>query len=290
MQCQRCDRPLCSACMIEAPVGFHCPECLNEGRRRRGQAPLPAARLGAGFGQAATRSFIAAPTARPVVTYAFIALCAVVYLLQVAPRLHDAFALYAPDITGLFAYAPLYTSTWYWEFEPWRMLTSAVLHHPSNVAHIGFNMLALWFVGRVMEPQIGKLRFAVLLLLSAFGGSVAILLVSALGLASPFVPTVGASGAVFGLFGALFILMRSSGTSAGGVLALVGVNMVISFMVPNISWQGHLGGLVTGAVVAAVYAYLRGPRQRLWQALALTGIAAALLGLTALGVQLLPMQ
>ncbi|WP_223881461.1 rhomboid family intramembrane serine protease [Nesterenkonia ebinurensis] len=276
--------------MIEAPVGFHCPACVEQGRRRRGQIPLHPTHLSAGSGQRATRSFTAAPTARPVITYAFIALCVVVYLFQAAPRMHDWLGLHVPDLTGLFAYAPLYTSTWYWEFEPWRMLTSAVLHHPTNVAHIGFNMLALWFVGRVMEPQIGRLRFAVLLVFSAFGGSVAILLVAVLGLASPFVPTVGASGAVFGLFGALFVLMRSSGASTGGILALVGVNMVISFMVPNISWQGHLGGLVTGAAVAAVYAYLRGPRQRARQSLALVGLGAILLGLTTLGIQLLPLE
>lgn len=267
VQCQRCDRPLCSACMIEAPVGFHCPVCLDQARRRR---PTQRTQFGAKVG-----------SGTPKVTYAVIIACAVVYALQLA-SIHLPGASQLPSVTNMFAYAPVHTAAWNPEFEPWRMLTSALLHSPSSAVHILFNMLALWFIGRVVEPAIGGLRYGALLLLSAFGGSVAVLF-----LTDPFTPTVGASGAVFGLFGALFILLRSTGAQTGGLIALVAANMVIGFMPGlNISWQGHLGGLVIGLLSALVIAKAPRRRRALWQTLGLAAMAVLLLVLTAVGVQL----
>ncbi|WP_146340695.1 rhomboid family intramembrane serine protease [Nesterenkonia sp. NBAIMH1] len=213
------------------------------------------------------------PDEKPYLTYGVIGLCVVMYLLQWTGQTTGL------NITGYLSYAPGHTSQWI--LEPWRMLTSAVLHSPANIMHIGFNMLALWIVGRVIEPAIGRLRYGALLLLSALGGSVAVQW-----LTEPHIPTVGASGAVFGLFGALFILMRSSGAETGGVIALVAVNMVLSFAVPNISWQGHLGGLVTGALVALVIA--RAPRRGrgLVQGAGLAAIAAGLVLLVLIGIPL----
>lgn len=268
VQCQRCSRPLCSACMVEAPVGFHCPVCLEEARRRR---PTPRTQFGVRVG-----------SGRPLVTYAVIIICVIMYAAQLitglyAPRLG---VTGLPDVTERLAYAPLHTSEWF--FEPWRMVTSAVLHSPSSAMHIMFNMVALWFVGRVIEPEIGRMRFSALLLLSACGGSVASLF-----LTDPVTPTVGASGAVFGLFGALFILQRASGAESGGIVALIAINMVVSFMVPNISWQGHLGGLVIGALVALIIAHVpRGPHRTTWQGLGLSAIGVLLVVLTALGIPL----
>ena len=259
--------------MIEAPVGFQCPVCLDQARRRR---PTPRTSFGARTG-----------SGRPKVTYSVIGICVAVYLLQILPGGQLLGGL--PDLTEMWAYAPAYTSAWYPVFEPWRMLTSALLHHPGNAMHIAFNMLALWFVGRAMEPEIGRTRFITLLVLSAWGGSLAILISAALGLSHPFGPTVGASGAVFGLFGALFILMRSSGSETGGIVALVGINMAVSFLVPNISWQGHLGGLLTGILVALVIS--RAPRKHRtrWTVGGLAGLAVTLFLLTVLGIQLVPL-
>ena len=261
VQCQRCSRPVCPECQIQAPVGVHCPECVEEARRRR---PAQRTQFGTPVG-----------SGRPTVTYTVIALCVVMYLLQLAsPRLGLGL-----DVTGALAYAPAYTSDWFPSFEPWRMLTATVLHSPSSAMHILFNMMALLFVGRVIEPAVGAARYVALLLLSAFGGSVAVLF-----LTDPLTPTVGASGAVFGLFGALFILSRASGAETGGIVALVAVNMVVSFLVPNISWQGHLGGLVAGALCALVIARApRGKSRRLWQWAGITGIALVLIALTAVG-------
>ncbi|WP_229503607.1 rhomboid family intramembrane serine protease [Nesterenkonia sedimenti] len=251
--------------MVEAPVGFHCPVCVDQARRSR---PTPRTTFGAKAG-----------IERPLVTISVIVVCAVIYLFQILPIYSSQLATSLPDITRQFAYAPIYTSEIGLNFEPWRMLTSALLHSPQQAAHLFFNMIALWFVGRAMEPEIGRLRFGALLLLSAFGGSVAVMYWS-----DPLTPTVGASGAVFGLFGALFVLLRSSGSETGGVVALLAINMVFSFLVPQISWQGHLGGLVTGAVVATVYAYAPKRQRGLWQSLGLILIAALLLLATWWGI------
>lgn len=261
--------------MIEAPVGFQCPVCVQEAARRR---PVPRTAFGA---RVTNRP--------PLVVYSVIGLCAVIYLFQILPVHAGQLAGGMPDLTNRFSYAPAFTAEWSPAFEPWRMLTSTLLHHPGNAMHIAFNMLALWFVGRVMEPEIGRVRFSMLLVLSAVGGSVMILFSAVLGLSSPLQPTVGASGAVFGLFGALFILMRSSGGQTGGIVALLVVNMAVSFLVPNISWQGHLGGLITGALVALIIAKAPRKNRILWQSLGLGGLAVLLLALTAIGYYSVPL-
>jgi membrane associated rhomboid family serine protease len=182
---------------------------------------------------------------RPVVTFAIIGICVAVWLLQQA----------SPQVTRDLAFVPVLGAT-----EPWRFLTAAFLHGP--IYHILFNMYALYVVGQYLEPMLGRIRFAILYLVSALGASVGYLL-----LASPptlpltqagidhtnwVVSMVGASGAVFGLFGALLILNRHLGRSSGGIAAVIVINGVIGFVVPGIAWQAHLGGLLTGAAMAGV--------------------------------------
>lgn len=191
-----------------------------------------------------------------------IGLCVVMYALQWITSGQRM------GITEQFFYAGVFTSAA--EMEPWRMLTSAFLHSLGNPLHIVLNLFTLWLMGRMLEPLLGWPRFLALYLISAVGGSVAVLWLS-----NPYIPVVGASGAVYGLFAALFIVMRTTGGNVTGIAALIGVNLVISF-VPgaNISWQGHVGGLVAGAVCAAVLAYLpRGQRGPGWSA-RVTGRAA----------------
>lgn len=269
MQCQRCGRPACPECLREAPVGFQCVDCLERARtdwqRRR---PTPRSQFGA----------VIRPGQRPVVTFTVIGLCIAVYALQ----------MFSDAVTASLWYAPLQTSAW--AFEPWRMLTSALVHSPSNAMHLLFNMFAIWFVGRALEPALGRARYGALLLLSALGGSVAVLF-----LTPAMTPTLGASGAVFGLFGALFILMRATGSQTGGILTLIAINVVISFVIPGISWQGHFGGLVTGAICALLLSKVPGGRspdaqknarrRSLWQGLGLLGVAILLIALTAVGMQ-----
>ena len=116
-----------------------------------------------------------------------------------------------------------------------------------------FNLYALWMVGPYLEGLLGRAQFAALYLLSAVGGSVGYYVV-----VSPYgdgwgTPTVGASGAVFGLFGALFVVNRRLGRDVGGIVAVVAINAVLGFVASGIAWQAHLGGLVTGAAVAALH-------------------------------------
>ena len=133
--------------------------------------------------------------------------------------------------------------------EWWRLMTSAFLH--TGITHLAFNMLALWFVGGAIEPRLGRWRYLTVYLLSALGGSVLSYAVD-----SPFQSSVGAPGAVFGLFGALFVLMRRLRFDVGGVVGLIVINVVIGF-VPglNINWRAHLGGLIVGTLLTAAMVY-----------------------------------
>ena len=164
--------------------------------------------------------------------------------------------------------------------EPWRFLTTAFLH--ANYMHLGFNMWALWVLGGALEPVLGRWRFTCVYLLSALGGSTMIYWLSWPGTESWLTLTVGASGAVFGLFSAMFIVQRRFGRDTSGIVALVAINAVISFLGANISWQGHLGGLVTGALVASLYAWAPRTKRTVYGIWGTVGIAVALVGLICL--------
>ena len=157
--------------------------------------------------------------------------------------------------TNQFFFAPLLAP-----FEPWRMLTAGFVHDWSGPMHILFNSYAIWIFGRALEPMLGTLRFLLLYLTSIIGGSVAVLWLS-----DPQIPVVGASGALFGLMGAYFIVIRSLGGNATQLFILIGLNFSLGLFVPGISWEGHLGGLVTGLAMAGVFASTRKPSQRLVQ-------------------------
>lgn len=154
-----------------------------------------------------------------------------------------------------------------------------------NFLHIGLNMYALYIIGQFLEPALGRARFLTLYALGALGGSVAILLLASPDSRTWITATVGASGAVFALFGALFVIQRQLGRSTSGLLVLLAINAAIPFLYPNISWQGHLGGLVAGLAAGAVFAYLGRssepgkPRDFSRHWLGLGAIAAVLIGL-----------
>ena len=205
------------------------------------------------------------PNARPVVTITMIALCVGVFLIDlVNPLLRDAFT-FSP-VQG--------------RVEPWRMLTTAFLHAPGSfgIVHLGFNMVALWFTGPFLEQALGRARFLALYLVSALGGSVAVLLLTPLEEWNR--GAVGASGAVFGLFGAVAVVMLRMKIRNTSIFSVIGINLVITFLMPNISWQAHLGGLVTGAAIAAVFAYLPKKLQRTGGIAGVAAIAALLVVIT----------
>ncbi|MCT1603043.1 rhomboid family intramembrane serine protease [Kocuria sp. p3-SID1433] len=144
---------------------------------------------------------------------------------------------------------------------PWTVLTSGFAHSMTNPAHLLLNMYTLWIFGRMLESEIGRGRFLAVYLLSLLGGAAAVLLLS-----PAYTFTVGASGAVFGLFGAVLALALWGGRryreNLSGILVLIGINTVFSLFFPGISWQGHLGGLVTGLVVMGVLLGVRGRGRR----------------------------
>ncbi|MGO4340451.1 rhomboid family intramembrane serine protease [Pedococcus sp. 2YAF34] len=256
VRCQRCHRPVCPECQRPAAVGVQCVDCVREQARTV---------------RSATTVFGGRVTDTPRVSYAIIGICVLVYVLQTI----------TPGLTRDIWFVPVLG-----ESEPWRFLTSAFAH--GSVTHILFNMLALWMVGaQYLERLLGAARYAAVYLVSAVGGSVAYLLMS-----SPpsndfatrsmwLTPAVGASGAVFGLFGALLVLNRHLGRSSAGMYATIGINAVIGFVVPNVAWQAHLGGLVTGAALAAVIAWTTPRERRRWQ---WPGVAAVVVVLVLLSV------
>jgi len=178
---------------------------------------------------------------RPVATLSLIGVSVAVFVLQLLPGL---------DVTSRFAFAPGVAQA-----QPWRFVTAAFLHSTSFLPHIAFNMFVLYQVGPYLEQRLGRVRFLALYLVSAFGGSVGYL-----ALADPLSPqswygaVVGASGAVFGLFGALLVVQRRLGQESQGLYLLIGLNFVLGFVVANVAWQAHLGGLLTGAAMGAVLA------------------------------------
>jgi membrane associated rhomboid family serine protease len=235
IRCTRCDRPICPECMRDAAVGHQCAECVAAGAKSVRQPKTSFG--GREYG------------AKPVITYTLIAINVVMFVLETVSRgLKSELVLFAPAVAD---------GEWY------RLLTSAFMHY--GIAHLLFNMYALYVIGPPLEKWLGRLRFTSLYFLSALGGSVLVYLLSPLNAA-----TAGASGAVFGLFGASFVIGKRLNLDVRWVVGLIAINLAFTFVIPlmggqNISWQGHVGGLFTGAVVAAAYAYAPRERRTLFQ-------------------------
>ena len=155
------------------------------------------------------------------------------------------------------------------------MITAGFVHDPNNFLHVLLNMYSLYIFGQVLEPMIGRARFAALYFISIFGGSVGVLW-----LASPDSWVVGASGAIFGLMAAYFVILRSVGANSGQMLGLIAINLVFGFFASGVSWQGHVGGLITGGIVALVLANTRMLSQQAAQRLGLVSVVIGLILLT----------
>ncbi|WP_328586917.1 rhomboid family intramembrane serine protease [Tersicoccus phoenicis] len=206
---------------------------------------------------------------RPIVTWVLIGICVVVFLFQYL----------LPGVTYALGYAPVLTAT-----EPWRIITSGFLHSPGFLLHILFNMYALWVLGQVLEPMLGRLRFLAVYLLALIGGSVGVLW-----LGDPLTLVVGASGAIFGLFGALFVIQRRIGADTRGLLIVLAINAALGFFVPAIAWQAHLGGLLTGALAAVPLVWAPEGRNRARiQSLGLVGVLVVLTALIAVRLAAAP--
>ncbi len=253
IRCQRCDRPICPDCMRSASVGFQCPNCVKEGAKSTRQARTPYG--GTRVGDPRQTTFV------------LIAINALVWLAIVAMRgqgnkLVDLLALlptgrctktdgtgYFPNAseaicggTGQHWVAGVADGAW------WQLLTSQFTH--VEVWHIGLNMLALYFLGPILENVLGRWRFLAVYLISGLAGSTAVMLFS-----DPTVQTYGASGAVFGLMGAFAVMALKVRGQVQTVLMFIGIQLVFTFTVSGISWQGHIGGLVGGVLIGTAMIY-----------------------------------
>lgn len=246
--------------MRQAAVGFQCPSCVSEGARstRSGQA-----------------TYGGAPSANPALTsQVLIAINAAVWILILAtggglsPWVHRLALL--PDSRGaLVAEGRVMQFTGVADGAYWQLLTAMFTH--VELWHVGFNMLALWIFGPQLESVLGRARFLALYLLSGLVGSAFVYW-----LAPVNSETLGASGAIFGLFGGFLLVAVKMRRNVSQMLVLLGINAFITFTVPNVSWQGHLGGFVGGALISAILVYAPRRGRGLWQSLGL-GLIAVLL-------------
>lgn len=254
--CQRCGRTICAQCQTQAAVGVHCPECINESRQS-----MPKTRPAAVTAlRRVTRS------GSPVVTYGIIAVCILVFVAQLVT------GTFGPVFQQL-AYTGAYTPT-----QPWRMITSIFVH--LSILHLLFNMYSLFVFGPILESMLGRARFAALFLITGFAGSVAVLLIA------PDVAVAGASGAIFGLLGAFFVIQRHLGGSNVQLLIVIAINLGLTFFIGNIAWQAHVGGLIVGALLGLIFARTRNRSQRTSQIVGIGATAVGLIVITVLRVAL----
>ncbi|MGA9103397.1 rhomboid family intramembrane serine protease [Aeromicrobium sp.] len=240
ISCQRCERLICPDCMRDASVGFQCPECVAEGSK---SVRAPRTVVGGAISMRAG-----------AVSMALLGLNVVVFLLQ---------KLTEGNVNSVFQWGAMQGFA-VAGGDYWRLLTAAFLH--VGILHIAFNMYALYLFGPFVERALGTTRFVIAYLTMAISSSVFVYW-----LTDPQVATIGASGAVFGLFGLALVLLVRLRQDVRGLLVLLALNAFISLQ-GNISWQGHLGGFVTGVLLGAALAYA--PRERR------TAVHVAAFGLT----------
>jgi membrane associated rhomboid family serine protease len=250
VSCVRCGRHACPDCLRSAAVGQQCVDCVRDGNRGSRQ---DVGRFGGKVSQT------------PVVTYTIVALCVLAYLIELTNSTRIVFD------GGMLGYG-VADGEWY------RLITSAFLHEPPDnglgLTHILFNMWALIVIGPPLERALGRSKFIALYLVSALAGSVLLYLIN------PGELAIGASGAIFGLFGGLVVLARRLRLDLRQIVVLIVINLAITFLVHGIAWQDHVGGLIAGAALTAAYVYAPKANRALIQVSA----TVAMLALIVVGV------
>ncbi|MGW4593481.1 rhomboid family intramembrane serine protease [Amycolatopsis thermoflava] len=254
LACVRCGRPACPDCLREASVGYQCIDCVQTGRREQNvQRYTPRTVAGAQVSH------------RPVVTPILIVLNVLVYVVTVS----QAGSLTGNDTAPLFRDGVLLPVLIADDGEWWRLVLSGFLHY--GPIHLAVNMLALWILGRDMETLLGRVRFTALYLVSLLGGAVAVYLFDGMTRA-----TAGASGAIYGLLGAMLVAVIRLRLNPAYAIGTIVLNLIISVSLPNISLLGHLGGLVVGALVTAAMVYAPAKGRQYWQGGAVAALLIAL--------------
>ncbi len=254
--CAHCDRPICTDCMVQAPVGWQCPPCTSEGAKRSRQVP-------AFTHTSPGRTGVVGSTNPTPMVLVIIAVNVVVFFFErfgTDTRLVDRYAMWPAAVHVENQYYRAFTAMW--------------LH--ANFLHIFFNMLALLIVGPAVEVLLGKARFLALYLIAGLGGSVCSYLLS-----QPNVAGIGASGAIMGILGAYVVLAGRRHLPMAPVVGLLVLNFLIGFT-GDIDWRAHLGGVITGAVLAFLYDYAGGLRDRTRELAITIGGSAAILAILAL--------
>ncbi len=246
LSCSDCGRPICADCATFAAVGIRCPDHAGTGQRRPVTTrikPRPVHRAPG----------VALATGDAPITKILIAVNVAIYIIGAAQggglgnpgaSMNRVGSLYWHTVL----FGPFVANGGWW-----RLVTSMFLHE--NLIHIGFNMFALYLIGTPVEQYLGRTRYIGLYFVSGLAGAAGALL------QSPSTPVLGASGAIFGILGAMLILeWQITGRLAGNAMTWIVINLVISFAIPNVSWGGHLGGLVGGILITLAYAHWRGGR------------------------------
>lgn len=241
VRCQRCERPICPDDMVEASVGYQCPDCVSAGRKT--------VRVPRTFGGGA---IVAKPG---IITQGFIGLIVAVFVLtSLFSDLSGELGMWSPGVVIGDQY--------------YRFITANVVH--SGIGHLLFNSIALWIFGTYVEAALGRWRYVATILVTALGASTAVFWWSDLRTL-----TVGASGIVFGLFAIAFIMMLRQRENVSGMVILLAINALYSFR-GGISWQGHLGGFILGVVLGLLFTY--GPRvsRDRWHIVGIVGMVVVL--------------
>ena len=211
VSCSNCGNPICPDCMTATPVGMRCPDCARQ--------------------KTPTRS-LQSMAVEPIATYVMIALNVAVFVgARSSVQAQSDLILFGPAVA---------------DGDYWRLITSGFLH--VELMHIALNMLSLFWLGRMIEPALGHVRFVAIYLVSLLGGSLGVMILS------PGDPTLGASGAIYGLLGAAIVMARNRNISLiqSGLLPILALNFIFTLSVPGISLGGHLGGLIGGLVATFV--------------------------------------
>jgi membrane associated rhomboid family serine protease len=248
VHCSSCGRPICPDCMTPTPVGMRCPECARQRTKMHSARTLSTPNVSA--------------------TTALIAINVIVFIVEAV--MSGGLARFATVSDSIFIHGALYAPSIATSHEYWRLLTAGFLH--ASILHLLFNMVSLYFLGVMLEPAIGRRWFVGIYGVSLLAGSLGALI------AAPNTPTIGASGAVFGVAGAALIVMRARGISAWqtGLPLFLAINLVIGFQTAGISIGGHIGGLIGGMAAATVVVDLAERRRsELLAAAGLVALAAA---------------
>jgi membrane associated rhomboid family serine protease len=254
--CAHCDRPICTDCMMQAPVGWQCPQCISEGAKRSRVVP-------AFTHTSRGRTGVVGSTNPTPIVLTIIAINVVVFFLEgfgTNTSVVDRFAMWPDGVHFYHQYYRAFTALW--------------LH--ADFVHIFFNMIALLIVGPALEVLLGKVRFLALYLLAGLGGSVASYILSPHNEVG-----IGASGAIMGVLGAYVVIGLRRRLPVAPVIGLLVLNFLIGFS-GNIDWRAHLGGVVTGSVLAFVYDYAGGLRDQKMALVLTVGGSVATLAVLAL--------